>query len=515
MFHPSKSACGIIAIVCLFGLAGCGDDGDGTPLPPPAVQTGYLVGKLIDHVPYVCGTRKGRTGRLGQFSYFPDDSCTFSVGKMTFPVSAAKVAKGYLTAYDLTSSPTEAWTLMAILESIAYRRPGSDLFTIVDGNLERRIPQVPLKDGDAAVTAALTTFAGSVKPVPVRAAYLRLLETVRDDNSLVVPLDTLVGRGKAVLDSFQIATESGQPWISPPSARAEETNHDNRVNLRIYDNLGNPLWVNNMYSNPVSLPYGGSTDPQLYSVWVSPGQNPDKSTPQVGFAEGDLTGSNIFGIDLDVGRSTTDTVGTGYQNAAFWQGPGAPPPTPPAPISIMAYGAHPSASENTAYPPSLNFAFSLQLQIATLTLVGSQYIQGNVLCDNVMFAQGSTKASLAAVFNFVYDLGDTAMQGVEMVSDDGADVSQTTDFLKSFKTLTKAAIDLATSNWWVVAVNAQTPSYRMTMKGNPAVMMQCVGSGSSGASAYIPVVITSTYDDHTFDVYVTYPGQALQGITLN
>lgn len=508
MSLPGQRILGV-ASACFVLLAGCTDDV--TPPAPPTLQTGYLVAKLIDHVPFDCGSHKGRTGRLGQFQYMSGSGCTFRVGKMTFPVSAEKLRKGYLTAYDLVATSDEAWTLMAILESIAYRRPGTDLFTIVDGNLERRIPVVTLRDGDAAVAAALTTFKGSVKPVSVQAARVRLLTSVRDDNTLVRPLETLVADGKAVLDSLEISTESGQPWVAPPSVRAQETNHSNRVNLRIYDNLGNPLQVNDNYSAPANLPYGGASDPQLYAVWVSPGQNPDNNTPQVGFGEGDITGANIFGIDLEVGRHTTDTVGTGFQDAAFWQGAGPPPPTPPAPISIMAYGAHPSASENTAYPPSLNFAFSLGLQWGTLT---ADLVPGMVACHNVMFAQGSTKASLAAVFNFVYDLADTAMQGVEMVSDDGADVSQTTDFLKSFKTLTKAAIDLATSNWWVVAVNAQTPSYRMTMNGNPALMMQCGGEGGTG-SGTVPVVYTSTYDDHTFDLYVTYPGQVLQGITLN
>lgn len=434
------------------------------------------------------------------------DACAFTVGKMRFTVAAEKVQKGYVTAYDLVGTSAEAWTLMAIIESIAYRRPNTDLFTIVDGNLERRIPLVALKDGDAAVAAALTTFKGSVKPVSVQAARLRLLTSVRDDNSLVTPLDTMVAQGKAVLDSLEISTVSGVPWVGPSSVRAQETDHSNRVNLRIYDNLGNPLQVTNNYGMGAYLPYGAN-DPDTYAVWVSPGQNPNGNIPVVGSSQGDLTGANIFGIDLDVGRHTTDTVGTGFQDAALWPGSST---TPPAPISIMAYGAHPSASENTAYPPSLNFAYSLNLEWTTL----SDAVQGTVVCSKLMFAQGSTKASLAAVFNFVYDLADTTLQGVEMVSDDGVDVSQTTDFLKSFKTLTKAAIDLSTSNWWVVAVNAQTPSYRMTMNGNPALLMQCSGQLGTG-SANIPVVYTSTYDDHTFDLYVTYPGQVLHGISLN
>lgn len=122
---------GSVAIVCLFPflLAGCGG-GDDAPSPPPTLQTGHLVAKLIDHVPYECGSRKGKTGRLGQFQYMTGDACAFTVGKMRFTVAAEKVQKGYVTAYDLVGTSAEAWTLMAIIESIAYRRPNTDLFTM-------------------------------------------------------------------------------------------------------------------------------------------------------------------------------------------------------------------------------------------------------------------------------------------------------------------------------------------------------------------------------------------------
>jgi hypothetical protein len=48
------------------------------------------------------------------------------------------------------------------------------------------------------VAAALATFKGSVKPVSVRAAQIRMLESVRDDNTLVIPLQPRVAQGKAV-----------------------------------------------------------------------------------------------------------------------------------------------------------------------------------------------------------------------------------------------------------------------------------------------------------------------------
>ena len=75
------------------------------------------------------------------------------------------------------------------------------------------------------------------------------------------------------------------------------------------------------------------------------------------------------------------------------------------------------------------------------------------------------------------------------------------------KSTVKAAFNLATEHWWVFGVNAQTESYRVTINNTPAVIMPCkVGS------ATIPAVITSTHDDHTFDVHLAFPGQTLQGI---
>ena len=100
-------------LVAGFILTGCGGGSSSSSAAP--VQTGYLVGGLVEALPYKCGDQKGNTGRLGQFSYKSGDSCEFSLGKNKFSVSADKVQKGYLTAYDLTATKDEAWTLMAIM----------------------------------------------------------------------------------------------------------------------------------------------------------------------------------------------------------------------------------------------------------------------------------------------------------------------------------------------------------------------------------------------------------------
>ncbi len=209
---------GSVTLSGLVLLSGCGSNDD-TPAPTP-LATGYLVGNLIEGVPYQCGAVQGMTGRLGQFSYKTGDGCDFKVGKMVFPVTPAKLQKGYVSAYDLTATATEAWTLMAILQSISYWRPGNNLM-VVDNNLVARIPIVSLKDADTAVAVALATFKGTVAAVPVNSARIVLAQTVNADNSLVIPLDSLVAQGKATLNVLQIATVSGYPYVPAGGSAAE------------------------------------------------------------------------------------------------------------------------------------------------------------------------------------------------------------------------------------------------------------------------------------------------------
>ncbi|MCX8026786.1 MAG: hypothetical protein N3A62_02870, partial [Thermodesulfovibrionales bacterium] len=74
----------VVVMVCMLILVvyGCGSSSS-TSSP----QTGHVVGSIIDNMPYKCGDKSGRTGRLGNFTYTPGQDCTFSLGKMNFTVS--------------------------------------------------------------------------------------------------------------------------------------------------------------------------------------------------------------------------------------------------------------------------------------------------------------------------------------------------------------------------------------------------------------------------------------------
>ena len=509
MRNFSRWSVSSFALSGLVLLSGCGSNND-TPPPPPPLATGYLVGNLIEGVPYTCGAEQGMTGRLGQFSYKTGDACDFKVGKMVFAVTPAKLQKGYVSAYDLTATDTEAWTLMAILQSISYWRPGNNLM-VVDNNLVARIPLVNLKDADGAVSAALATFKGTVTAVPVNSARILLAQTVNADNSLVIPLESLVAQGQATLNALQIATVSGYPYVPAggSAALSKEKDHSESVNLRFYDYKGDPLTFNSYSSAPSRLPiYDQSvvTPPLntngLWFEWVytTPGQNPNSHLPTIGSGadKGTMGGPNIIAYNWVVGQKASTDAGNAFQNAIFWTNSS----NQGSPLTIFGKDANPSAKNDTAYPADLNFFFSVNLSGSFNTNPSNSFS-----CPNMMFAQSQTKASLKAVFDFLYDLTETALSGIELADTDGTDIEADKGFMGNVKSTVKAAFNLATEHWWVFGVNAQTESYRVTINNTPAVIMPCkVGS------ATIPAVITSTHDDHTFDVHLAFPGQTLQGI---
>ena len=511
MRNFTRWSLGLVAFSGLLLVSGCGSNDD-TPAPTP-LATGYLVGNLIEGVPYKCGTEQGRTGRLGQFSYKTGDGCEFKVGKMVLPVTPAKLQKGYVSAYDLTATATEAWTLMAILQSISYWRPGNNLM-VVDNNLLERIPLVDLKNGDAAVSAALAPFMGTLTTVSVNSARIVLAQTVNADNSLVISLDSLVAQGKATLDALQIATVSGYPYVPAGgmAAQSKEKNHSESVNLRFYDYAGNKLNFSGssftyshlpIYSQSIVTPPMDTNGLWFEWIYTSPNQNPSGNLPVLGANVGTMQGTNIIAFNWNVGQKASYDAGNAFQNAIFWTNSS----NQGSPMTIFGKDANPSAKNDTAYPAELNFFFSVNLSGSFSNGPGNSFT-----CPNMMFAQSQTKGSLKAVLDFLYDLGDTVLKGVELADTDGTDIEADKNFMGSVKSTIKAAFKLGTEHWWVFGVNAQTPSYRVTINTTgsdiPAIIMPC----KDGNGTIIPAVVTSTADDHTFDVHMAFPGQTLKGI---
>ena len=501
-------------------LTGCGG-GDSTTSAPPTTQTANLVGGIIEHVPYTCGTQSGRTGRLGQFNYIAGDSCVFTVGAMSFPVASSKIAKGYVTPYDLTSTKEQAWTLMAILDSISYGRPNTDLFVIVDSNLERRIISVNLSAGDAAVTSALDTFnsAGvTVRQVSVAAAKTRLAKTVNEDNSLVSPLSLLLSQGTTVLNALRLPALSGQPWV-PPSGGLGEIDHPNLVNLRFYDGNGNPyIYSPAITFTPVILGYENDGT-NIYSQYVTPNQNPNKIIPVWGTSYSDIPSDewvgappmNVSAIMLKVGRQQSTDSGSAFKNAMFF---GSTPASLSLPITLATHGADPKPGTNAHFPPSLNFSFSGNLEFI------SPDNQHWVTCPNLVFTQGGTTASLSAWLDVLKDLSDMTIDAADIALSDGTDVADDYKFLMSLATTALDVAKLASENWWLVGVNARTQSSVATLNGLPGLFMTCQQTGSAlhpfwparnPPNTNWPVVIQSTYDDHTFDVHVAQPTTQLKG----
>lgn len=531
MVRIITSFCMFVCLGTALLLSGCGSDSS----TPPSDPTGYLVGSLIENMPYKCGSISGKTGRIGQFSYQAGQSCTFTLGKNSFTVGPDKLQKGYISAYDLTATQQEAWTLMALIDSISHRRPNSDLILIIDNNLERRIPVVDLSKGDTAVTGALATFKGTVASVSVDAARQRLRKTLYEDNKLAVSREQLIAQGKQLLDSLRLHIVSGQKWegyevTASATAKKSMTNHDNRVNLRFYDYEGNPLSLS--FNDNDSYHTAGDADQYL---WVTSGQNPNSSIPHLGLTQGDITGSNILGIDLYVGRSDSTDVADSFRNYAQWLGTGQ---FGGSPVTVFAHGAKNDQQTSNGFPQQLNFGYMIGMYSAAMQTGGagvppSKYSAPVIppaiyatgfYCPDVMFGQGSTKASWTQWLDALKSLGDVISDAAEAVSEEGENIVADAKVFGSFAEFVKSAADLATQNWWVMTTATRTPNARITLNGNDGVLTRCYPtytSGYLGSLQYypdysnpMPAVFTSTYDDHTFDVRLAFPWQKLQGVTL-
>lgn len=466
--------------VLVFGLVGCGSDDDsGFPLTTTSTQTGYLIGGLIEAVPYECGAHKGRTGRLGDFTFDTGKSCDFRLGDLSLRASKDALKDRAVTPYELTRSPTEAWTLMAILDAISYRRPTTDLFLIVDGILIQRLPAANLSQGDAAITAALAPFKGTTNPVSVQSGRARLGEFVDANGKLIRPLDDLIAEGEQSLANLGVGAPN-----AVTATLVGETNHNNAVNLRMYDNEGNWLGVD-------SVSYvRGQSDSVFDWLWVTEGQNPSFSVPVAGLGEGDITGGNVFGINLDVGRSQSTGVANAYKQRAFSPGTFA------APVTILAYGVTTDEQDKSHFGQELNFGYHINLTVDTSA--------GAFNCNNLMLAQGSSSSSFTTLLNLAKDVTETAFHGFDFVASDGEDIPAAEDTLKSFADSVEDLFDIHYDNWWVLGLNAQSQSYRTTAWGYPAVLMECSQNGVTMA-----VLGYSDYDDHTFNLQVAFPTQSI------
>ena len=114
------------------------------------------------------------------------------------------------------------------------------------------------------------------------------------------------------------------------------------------------------------------------------------------------------------------------------------------------------------------------------------------------------------------------IDAADIALSDGTDVADDYKFLMSLATTALDVAKLASENWFLVGVNARTQSSGVTLNGLPGLFMTCQQTGSvahpfwpprpSGSTnTNWPVVIQSTYDDHTFDVHVAQPNTQLKG----
>ena len=480
---------GVLSLLAL-GMAGCGSDSDSNPRPIVVKEVGYLHSGLLDNVPYRCGAQSGRTGRLGHFIFEVGRPCHFDFGDMRLEATFTDLQDGVVTLYDLTNSQQEAWSLMAIIDALSFERPGTDQFIIVDQVLTQRLVTVDLAQGDTAIATALQPYNGKVKAVSQQSGRERLGKFVDENNNLVVPLATILKQGKETLANLGLeykepTTDSTSKALgSSDTPLLGETNHDNRVNFQIYDYQGNPLAVSNYW-------WGDNW------LLVTDGQNPDNNWPQAGMDEGDISGPNILGIDLNVGRHQDTGVAnnfTAYLNEGTFS----------APVTIFAADVidesdpDQSQSNNTHLGQQLNFGFSVNLGIDTPN--------GNFYCNDFSLAQGSND-TWSALFDAIKDLTETFVDLAKFIASDGEDLPEAAQAVKSYLEFSSDAAKIAFQNWWMLGLGAQNESYRSSAWGDPAIMMECYLNGSGNPPVSVPVLAYSDYDDHTFNLQVSFPGQ--------
>jgi len=94
-----------IFFVLLFSLfiTSCGGGGGEVEVAAPKIiiETGVFIDSPVVGINYRTETRSGITGAMGEYSYLPGETVTFSIGDIDFP---AIVARGVITPVDLAGS---------------------------------------------------------------------------------------------------------------------------------------------------------------------------------------------------------------------------------------------------------------------------------------------------------------------------------------------------------------------------------------------------------------------------
>ncbi len=492
MQHTLKYA--LLSALCftMLTLVGCAGSSDSSSPPAtPVTKTGYIVSNSIEGMPYVCGSVNGKTQRLSQFTYQEGQPCTFSFGRMNFTVSADKVEKGYITAYDMTSSKTEAWTLMAIIDSISFKRTDNEWMHIVDSVLESRIPDVNLSLGDAAVTNALAPFNGTVTPVSVQVARERLAKYVNEDtNTLTMSHDKIVALAKEALDSEGLHEEIGKEWISTNvavasgQAKKSMSYHDNKVNLVFYDHNWNPVKIDLINSKILNK-----------AQWVTPGQNDANNVPEiVGPA---IKGDNVISINYRVGRHQIEDIAASFQTELI---DGSDANNNLEPMTLFADGAVEDQTNFANFPKKLNFAFASSLQLTDKN-------KNSFVCNGIVLGQGSKGGLLGKSLLLAGRVLALAGETTAVVETDANPIALALLMYSAYDFFEASAEWLTLfENWWVIGTQARTGGNRTyytlpSSDKKPAIILNC--------NSTTRVVIHSTIDDHTFGITIGYPDQAI------
>lgn len=182
----------IVFMAVLLFISGCNNNND--------VQKVYFVDALVVGLEYDCESyTKGKTDKNGAFDYVGIGDCEFHLGELSFTASQESMQKGYVTPYDVTETPEEAYVLSAILHYVSF---DAHNHMILLDKATKKINDYPLDRGNESIIGALG-IEETDSYIHVDHAQRLLSKYVNSDNTLNYDIFTLTSGTRVTGDDLE------------------------------------------------------------------------------------------------------------------------------------------------------------------------------------------------------------------------------------------------------------------------------------------------------------------------
>jgi hypothetical protein len=264
--------------------------------------------------------------------------------------------------------------------------------------------------------------------------------------------------GQAVLDwnavrvGLDRSTNSDPPGSPFRSVNLGEADHQSIAQFVLYDGNGCPNYnyVDGMVKAANVIPPGiGSW------VAVTDGQNPDGNVPQMGtgYTVGNCApAGSCFGIMLDVGRSTSTSVGSAFGQYLNYA-PGGQASSPMTLFAGNVLTGDPSG-QSSNLPGTLNLAMFMNL---SFTLIDQDDALHYYVCPNLVLAQGSNPSTPSQWLSFLETIAQTEYARFQIFS--APPPKAQLQYVNGVVGIYDDIMALIDQNWWIIGVSAQTENY--------------------------------------------------------